>query len=327
MLLIALALVSGYVFFVQKDETGDPVEEPPWLYNVDINDMKQITVTHEGEEAFFTIGTDNRWHIGDPDGLPVGGQRWGGIELLLSGTKTRRLLDPRPTELVSFGLDSPGTRIEVELKDGRIIPLLLGFQTPDGGNQYAQIEGFPQLFTVYFGWGDILTRLISEPPYPAWYYNIDVSTITDIDLDVEGQRIQLTMLEGGWQFNDASETPVDEAQLASVMAALDERPVQQLVESAVGDLSFYGLNQPTFTARLTKTRTEDNLTYATETLIEVGRTTEDGKAYYARTVQTTDIADGAEPDVYRIDTQWVEDLKASVANSPSIGASDPGSSS
>ncbi|MBI2855487.1 MAG: DUF4340 domain-containing protein [Chloroflexi bacterium] len=318
LLVIALALVSGYVFFAQREGTVEPTDEPPWFYNVELNDMRQITITHLGEEAVFALGTDGRWHLGDPDGLPVGGERWGGIESLLSGPKTRRMLDPQPAELEPYGLDSPPTRIEVDLKDGRTIPLLLGLLAPNEGNHYAQIEGFPQVFLVYSGWGDVLTRLISEPPYPPWYYNIDTSTLTDIELESGGQKIALTKNEDGWHFSD-DEAPVGEAQLASIVDALDQRPAQQLVEYAVDDVSPYGLDEPTFTVFLTTERLQEAITFVTDTFIEVGNPTEDGKAYYARSSQTRGVA-----DVYRIDTEWVDGLKAIVANWPSIGTSDPG---
>ena len=80
----------------------------------------------------------------------------------------------------------------MDLKDGTTIPLLLGLESPDGGIHYAQIEGFPQVFTLYSGWGEVLASLISDPPYPQWYYNIDTATLTNIELESEGQTMALT---------------------------------------------------------------------------------------------------------------------------------------
>ena len=116
-LVVTLLMVSGYVFFVQIGTSPDVEDEPPWFYSVDMSDMARISITSREEGIAFFLADDGRWHIGSKDGLPVGLDRWGGITLLLSGPKTRRLLDENPGDLTPYGLNSPVTRFEVELKD------------------------------------------------------------------------------------------------------------------------------------------------------------------------------------------------------------------
>ena len=125
-LVVALAMVAGYVFFIQLRQVEEEKEQPPWFYNLDISDLTRIHIKGGEENASFHLGEDNVWRIGDPDGIPVGLERWGGITLLLTGPRSRRLLDEQPAELVPYGLDAPPTVVEVDLKDGRSINVLPG---------------------------------------------------------------------------------------------------------------------------------------------------------------------------------------------------------
>ncbi|MBF8266849.1 MAG: exported protein of unknown function [Dehalococcoidia bacterium] len=310
-LILVLALVAGYVFFVQIGETTEPKEEPPWFYSIDMDDINRIAVTRLGEEAVFILREDNRWYFERPEGMPVNMDRWGGVTLLLSGPKvTRLLLEEQPTDLAPYGLDFPPITIEVDLKNGEVLPILLGALTPDGVGVYAQIEGIPRIFTIVTSWGEIMARLISEPPYPLWYYSVDTSIVTDIELQREGQKVTLTKAEDGWRFADEEKTPVDEAQLPSIFASLRRPSFQKLVAYSPSDISKYGLDEPSLSLFL---RTQDsqqaNVNVINELLIKIGLPTDDGEGYYAQAFQAEGV-----PDVFQVDAAWVEALQAIAAN-------------
>ena len=235
-LVVSLAMVAGYVFFVQLRQTEEVEEEPPWFYNLDISDLTRIHIEDGEEGATFYLGVDEQWHINDPDGIPVGLERWGGITLLLTGPRSRRLLDEQPGDLAPYGLDAPPTTIEVDLKDGRSINVLIGLATPDGQSIYAQVEGFPQVFTVFSGWRDSLTSLIANLPYPEWYYNVEVSAIGRMELVTEETFLSLVQEDDEWRFDDEEETPLDPEDVPAIVASL-EKPAQELVVYASRDLT------------------------------------------------------------------------------------------
>ena len=311
-LVVALVMVAGYVFFIQIRDPAEVRDDPPWFYNVDMSDMTRISITDRGEEAVFYLGDDRRWHLDSPGGLPVGPDRWGGINLLLSGPKSRRLLDVQPTDLKPYGLDPPPVRIEVDLKDGRTIPVLLGFPTPDGVGVYAQVEGFPQVFTIVAGWGQVLTRLIAEPPYPSWYYNVDLSIVTRIRLETQEITVSLTEGDAGWHFDDEAQSPVDEAQLTAFFDTLAQPSQQALVEYSVADLARYGLDEPSLSLFLRTTIIrDDGIKVNGQIFYRIGKPTEDGTGYYVQT-EKEELFD----DVFEVNADWVEALQAIVASSP-----------
>jgi hypothetical protein len=320
-LVISLVMVAGYVFFIQIRDSDEDPEGPPFFYNLDEMDMTRVAVTTPAGEAVFFLGGDNRWHLDDPNGLPVGRDRWGGVTLLLSGPKSRRLLDEQPTDLAPYGLDSPQVRIDVDLKDGRTLPVLLGFPTPDGVGVYAQVEGFPQVFTIVAGWGELMVSLITDPPYPEWYYGVNTALLTGIGLETQDVSINIKKGSTGWHFDDDELTPVDEVQLPSILASLEQPSRQALVQYGPVNLAQYGLDEPSLSLFLrTESIQPGNIRASFESLYIIGHITDDGTAYYAQT-ETEELLQ----DVFSVDADWVEALQAIAANPPYVGEVAQGS--
>ena len=58
----------------------------------------------------------------------------------------------------------------------------LGDKTTNDRNHYGQIEGFPQLFLIADSWGNVLSRLAEDIPYPKWYTYRDPLTIDELNI-------------------------------------------------------------------------------------------------------------------------------------------------
>lgn len=316
MLVVSLFMVAGYVFFVQVGQSPEIPDEPPWFYNINIEDMRKIHISDHGEEVVFFLGEDNHWHLDDPEGLPVGLDRWGGINLLLSGPKSRRLLDTQSNDLEPYGLATPLTRIQVDLKEDWSLPVLLGLRTPDGVGIYAQVEGFPQVFIIVAEWADILTRLIRERPYPMWYYDIDPSTINRIAVYESDKSMGIVESDGGWLSDDESQRPVDKDKLSEILASLEQPTEQDLVEYEVFEsgLAEYGLEESSMALFLqTEYVREDGLNVTEQVVFHFGDATEDGTGYYMQTEKNELL-----PDVFRVNASWVEGIQSIVDNPPYI---------
>ncbi len=167
-LLFALALVGGYFYFIELQKPPKTAPLPIWFYNTDDSNFQIISVTFQGENVTFAKDKEGRWHFGSPGGEPVDLTRWGGITLLLRGPQSRRVLKESVdlNELALYGLERPSTVITVGMVDGNKFSVFIGDKTPDAVSHYVQMEGFPQLFLIDASWGDVLNRLVTEPPYP-----------------------------------------------------------------------------------------------------------------------------------------------------------------
>jgi len=161
-LLVLVAVVGGYVliFELQRQPTKEP--EPPFFYDVQPDAIARVSITYRGVEQVF-IRKSGAW-LFEASGDPVNMERWSGMTLLLSGPRAARVLRPEFDNPAEYGLDPPETAISLTLEGGQPVAILVGHKTPDSLSNYAQVIGFPQLLLVSSSWGDVINRLVSEPP-------------------------------------------------------------------------------------------------------------------------------------------------------------------
>ena len=167
-LAVLAVVVGGYVVFFELQKTTERATQPLWFYNVHDDDIQRISVTHDGETQAFIKGSGEAylWLFDDGTGTEVDLNRWGGIPLLVTGPRSRRVLEEQIDNPIAYGLEPPQTVIEVSLNDGRELSVQIGDETPDGSGSYAQLAGFPTLFLIDASWGEVLSRLVTEPPVP-----------------------------------------------------------------------------------------------------------------------------------------------------------------
>lgn len=310
-LLIILALIAGYVIAVEPNNKEDEAESVPWFYNVEQEDINHISVQSKQSASSFYLDEDLRWKFERPEELstmPVGIDRWGGVTLLLSGPKVHRtLVDFEPTDIDQYGLSKDAYTVSIGLTNERSIKVILGDKTPDYTNQYAQIDGYPQVFTIYGGWGDIFARLLADPPYPYWYYNVDPTNINLIKLTSDGKDVYLSISPDGWVTSTSASdnTPLEGPIVKQLRDALNPPNKQGIVEYSARDLAKYGLDQPHMTLFLnTQDLTPESVTVKSELLIHIGNPLDNNRYYYG----LTDDPEG-DPDIFFISSDWVDKLK------------------
>ncbi|MBI4338742.1 MAG: hypothetical protein HY680_02170 [Chloroflexi bacterium] len=161
-LLVLLAVVGGYVVFYELQQKPKSEPNPPWFYDVAFDEITAIQVEYQGQRQSFA-STPDGWGFSDT-GQPVDYDRWGGVQLLLTGPRSARLAAEHIDNPRDYGLNPALTTIVVTLKSGQQITTLLGEKTPDGSNHYAQVLGQDSLFLITSAWGDVINRLVTEPP-------------------------------------------------------------------------------------------------------------------------------------------------------------------
>ena len=168
--LIAVGVAIGVVVWVNPFSSS-PEEEPdaPWFYQVSETDIDTIEVRHRGERVRFLRDEERNWQFEGLTGVAPRRERWGGMVLILTGPRSRRLLQEQIDNPAQYGLSTPETEVRVKLSDGRDINVLLGDLTTDGKHHYGQVAGFNQLFLITSTWGEVLSRLVREPPLPKWF--------------------------------------------------------------------------------------------------------------------------------------------------------------
>ena len=317
--LVLAAIAAGIVVYINPFEGEEERRvRSPWFYNVAMEDIDVVTITHHGESIKILRGEGRAWEFEDPAGIPPVTDRWSGMTLLLSGPRTRRDLTATKITIddpAQYGLDNPTTIIDVGLSENRIVQFRLGDPTTNGRHRYGQVIGFDELFLITAGWGDVLGRLATEPPIPSWFIKHEPETITEISVflgkpESENPSIlRFKQRDGNWMVrdfrNDEGEVPVDLERWAEFIPLLGGPPNLTVADILVEDNDYtpYGITDTSRAIEIRFPAVKDELEYNDGVLFVVGSKTPDELWYYGR---SGNIA--RRQTVFLLDVEWTDTL-------------------
>jgi hypothetical protein len=317
-LLLVLVTVLSYVAIGVTWFITNPTEEikeaqPPFFYTLSPKDIRTIKIDTGEQSTSWSLREDeNRWYFDDLNNIPADLFRWGGITQLLGGPRTQRVLSQDIDDISKYGLDNPTAEFAVTLRDESVVRLILGSLTPDGGNHYARVVGFPQLVLVDSTWGAVLERLVTEPPLPEWYYELSgvvreiimfdenkVVRAYGYDRDAEVWKIcDLPLVDDPCSGSQVADTVLLDAEIAHFGTPDINGAVVLNLE---GDTDFepYGttVNSPYIALRV-ENKTQANITEVRRLTMTIGGVTDDGKSRFAVANETS--------DVILVDLEWAD---------------------
>ncbi|MBI2936283.1 MAG: DUF4340 domain-containing protein [Chloroflexi bacterium] len=243
-LVMFLAVVAGYFFFY--DPAARKPEEPvtPWFYTTNMEDINRIQVEHEGKTTAYFRDESKAWRFADEFEMPVDLTRWGGVTLLLSGPRSRRSLSATIDDPAKYALDKPKTTIDVTLTGERQVRAYLGSKTPDGLYYYVTQEGNPGLFIIDGGWGDIMTNLAKELPYPEWFYKLDPKLLIFLGITHGTSQTRFVFDGEEWRIATKEETALDAKRWEEVQPLLGGPPSLRPLAKSIDAPEQYGLKEP-----------------------------------------------------------------------------------
>lgn len=189
LVIAACWIAIGASIVVKQLGQTERAEQPPFFFTLSPDDLRNITITGGENSTSWHYREDvRRWYFDDHKDVPTALFRWGGITQLLGGPRSQRELKKTIDNPELYGLDDPSLTITVQLRDGRELTVEMGNLTPDGGANYARQSGYEELYTVDYTWGEVMLRLVNEPPYPEWFYTMNPDEATEVLL-FEGNEV------------------------------------------------------------------------------------------------------------------------------------------
>ena len=171
-LIVILAVMGGFIFYLQYSLKEKPEESPPDVWSYDENKIDHITMQLPRENkaiAFVKVvkGKDENWFI-DSDSDPkkiVSLKRWGGIVLLLSGPQSRRVIANQVTDMTLYGLQNPSLVISLVIGEkNEKLTVIVGDRTPDEKAVYVILKEHQTVYLLDHTWYEVMIRLVREPP-------------------------------------------------------------------------------------------------------------------------------------------------------------------
>lgn len=308
-LLAILVIIAGLWFFVFRDmgEEREPSDDF-WFYKIEEDDIQFISVKTEDTEEAFSYREGEGWFFDGEKQPPVDLARWGGVTLVLSGPRSRRVLAEEIEDYNTYGLDPPSTVLDLGLRGGRSMQMYLGKTTPDGSGYYAYQRGDDNLYVIESIWGQVLRRLAFEPPYPQWFYRLDPARVLYLGVTKDEVTVDFVIEASGWRFANPERTPIDEERWLDILPLLGGPAFLGIEEERIDDLAKYGLLEPHATVIIEYLPPEGIDASNWESVLEIGSLTPDGERYYAR-------AEG-QPFLLALDAPWFETMERLVDEPP-----------
>jgi len=332
-LLILVSISSIVVTFIVTDQSIERVSGgPPFFYTIPETDIVRLDIdSPAGVMAFELNQEKGYWIFAGDETMPVDRQRWNGITTLLGGPRSQRELEATFGDPSLYGLETPDTSVTIGLKDGTFVRLFLGDETPDRSGNYAQIEGFPQLVLVSSAWGEVLNRLIADPPIPQWRYDLNVPDVTEVVFLIENEVVGALALNINTDIWHICNLPLkgdavcDGEQAIEKSVIVDQLNIfadpQFIGVEEVGNTTDkvkaqYGITDesPYATVRF-EVEIQPGLRQANQISITLGDLTADGKGMYALANE--------QPDVIVIDAEWGQTIREFFDLPMTLAAEEP----
>jgi hypothetical protein len=157
--------------------------------------------------------------------------------------KMDREIDAAPKSLTEFGLDAPAAEVDLTLKDGKHVVLLLGGKSPTGVWVYAKERDKPSVFVV----GESVLRDATRPA--ADFRDKTVlafsrADVTGMEIATDGETIAIEPDGQKWKITRPSLRAADGDAVSDLLEKLGAAKVKEFVAEAPKSLAPYGLDRP-----------------------------------------------------------------------------------
>jgi hypothetical protein len=146
-----LIVLGGTVFYFQKNPSKPESTTPPSpkILTLSEDQVEDIRIVKAGSEPVVLKKLSGKWQITAPSATAADQEAAKTLVSAVSNVTSDRLIDEKPSDLATFGLNSPAIEVDITSKGGKVSKLLLGADTPTGSNTYVKLDGSPKVYTVF----------------------------------------------------------------------------------------------------------------------------------------------------------------------------------
>jgi hypothetical protein len=148
-----LAILGAGVWWSNRQKTAEEAkpkaDTTPKIVAIPSDQIVQLDFKpKDGQETIIKKTGDNKWEMLQPKPYRVDNEAVSGVTSALSSLAANEVVSDKPENLAPFGLAQPGFELTVTKKDGKTDRLLIGDDTPTGGDVYVKLASDPRVFTM-----------------------------------------------------------------------------------------------------------------------------------------------------------------------------------
>jgi hypothetical protein len=214
--------------------------------------IKEITVTRKGTEAFRVLKRGDNWVLAtaeeeapaDPGVLAI-------MVHTITDTEIREVAAQEPTSLKEYGLENPHSKVEIKA-DGVAEPIVVEFggKHPNDSDAFARRANGKPVFTFPLPVRNVFDKtafdVLDRSPL-----HLTRDKVTTLDIKGPGGSVHLIKdLKGTWMFTKPWKAQASKDRVEDVLTKIEITLFDDLVDydaSTTAELKPYGLDKPLWT--------------------------------------------------------------------------------
>jgi uncharacterized protein DUF4340 len=204
---IVLAALAGVLYWSQHRkppaENATVPAATPAILKIDPSSVTQLVIKQKGSDPVTLKKTDGKWQITDPKMYRADQEAVAGVLSTLSALSADRVVEEKTADRKQYGLDEPVAEVDVGTRQ-----LMLGDDTPAGGDLYAAVTGDPRVFTVSSYTKTSLAKSLNDLQDKS-LLTLNPDKVSRVELVKKGQDLEFDRTKDGWQILKPSTSPAD----------------------------------------------------------------------------------------------------------------------
>lgn len=296
-LLLVLAGLGAYIYFVDSKRPAPGTETKPKAFEVAGDQIEEIEIKGTDGQTTRLRKTDDKWTMVQPVEADADPGEVSSITTNLSALDIQRVVDEKPADLATYGLNPPKVEVAFRAKGRKDFQrLLLGEKTPTGGDLYAKRPEESRVFLA----SSYLESTFNRTPFDLREKSILKFESDKVDgLEIRQGPTTLQFAKSGsveWKIVKPIMARGDYGSIESVVGRVSMEKMQKLVASEATDLKKYGLDSPVAQVIVSAGSTKATLA--------IGKT-EEGMVY---------AKDASRPIVFTVEEPLLAELKKPIGD-------------
>jgi hypothetical protein len=215
---IVLAALAGVLYWSQhrKPPTESAAVTPatPVILKVDPSAVTQLVLKQKGSDPVTLKKTEGTWQITEPKPYRADQEAVAGVLSTLSALSADRVVEDKAADRKQYGLEEPAAEVDVGTRQ-----LMLGDDTPAGGDVYAGVVSDPRVFTVSSYTKISLSKSLNDLRDKS-LLTLNSDKVSRVELLRKGQDLEFDRTKDGWQILKPSASPADATAVNDLVRSL-----------------------------------------------------------------------------------------------------------
>lgn len=247
---VVLLLLGGYIYFVEVPREQKESEEKK-LVTLDKDAISEIALIYPDRALTLKKNEAGKWRITQPVEADADEPTVNNLITTVIDAEIKRTLDEAPHDLTVYGLNAPGVKLKLTLKDGKSLPLvLLGKDTPVGSSIYAQKEGEQKILLLQQILRSGLTKEVKDVR-DRTILTFPDDEVSKVDIRAADREIVLRKADGGWKLEKPISAKADDTEVRTFLSNVRSIRAQDFLEDPLLEPKEFGLAPPQLEVTLT----------------------------------------------------------------------------